>query len=156
MIAKEWPNFWGSGGFRVYRDSNSKFYLMMIMMMNCFCDMFDWRKAFSLISSRDYCQRSSSSRISDTPRVGFEPVQNLSSGLVEWSCAVAITTTLRRHKPLHHGAINHCTTVPRLHDFYSTHDLHADRKMLYHLLLFTVFISFRFIKSFLNSVLLFW
>ena len=156
MTGKEWPNFWRGGGFRVYRDSNSKFYLMMIMMMNCFCDMFDWRKAFRLISSRDHCPRSSSSRISDTPRAGFEPVQNLSSGLVEWSCAVAITTTPRCHKPLHHGAINHYTTVPPLHDFYSTHDLHADWKMLHHLLLFTVFISFRFIKSFLNSVLLFW
>ena len=30
------------------------------------------------------------------PRAGFEPAQNLSSGLVEWSCAVVITTTPRR------------------------------------------------------------
>ena len=49
---------------------------------------------FSLISSRDHCQRSSPSRISDT---GFGLAQNLSSGLVEWSCAVVITTTPRRH-----------------------------------------------------------
>ena len=34
------------------------------MMMNCFCGMVDRRKAFSLISSRDHCQRSSPSRIS--------------------------------------------------------------------------------------------
>ena len=61
-----------------------------LMMANCFCGMVDRRKAFSLISSRDYCQRSSSSRISDTPRAGFEPAQNLSSGFVEWSCAVVI------------------------------------------------------------------
>ena len=67
------------------------------MMMNCFCGMVDRRKAFSLISSRDHCQRSSPSRISDTPRAWFEPAQNLSSGLVEWSCAVVITTTTRRH-----------------------------------------------------------
>ena len=67
------------------------------MMMNCFCGMVDRRKAFSLISSRDHCQRSSPSRISDTPRAGFEPAQNLSSGLVESSCAVVITTTPRRH-----------------------------------------------------------
>ena len=67
------------------------------MMMNCFCGMVDRRKAFSLISSRDNCQRSSPSRISDTPRAGFEPAQNLSSGLVEWSCAVVITTTPWRH-----------------------------------------------------------
>ena len=58
-------------------------YFMMMMMMNCFCGMVDQRKAFSLISSRDHCQRSSPSRISDTPRAGFEPEQNLSSGFVE-------------------------------------------------------------------------
>ena len=40
--------------------------LTPMMMMNCFCDMVDWRKAFSLISSQDHCQRSSPSRISDT------------------------------------------------------------------------------------------
>ena len=39
--------------------------------------MVDWRKAFSLISSRDHCQRSSPSRISKKTRVGFEPTQNL-------------------------------------------------------------------------------
>ena len=66
--------------------------LMMIMMMNCFCGMVDRRKVFSLISSRDHCQRSSPSRISDTLRAGFEPAQNLSSGSVEWSCAVVITS----------------------------------------------------------------
>ena len=54
---------------------------MMMMMMNCFCSMVDLRKAFSLISSRDQCQRSSPSRISDTPLTGFEPPQNVSSGL---------------------------------------------------------------------------
>ena len=70
--------------------------IMMMMIMNCFCAMVDRRKAFSLISSRDHCQRSSPSRISDTPRAEFEPAQNLSSDLVEWSCAVVITT-----KPLH-------------------------------------------------------
>ena len=66
--------------------------------MNYFCVMGDRRKAFSLISSRDHCQRPSPSRISDTLRAGFEFPQNLSSGLAEWSCAVVITTTPRRHK----------------------------------------------------------
>ena len=65
----------------------------MMMMMNCFCGMVDRRKAFSLISSRDHLQRSSPSRISDTPRAGLELAQNLSLGLVEGSCAVLITTT---------------------------------------------------------------
>ena len=62
--------------------------MMMMMMMNCFCGMVDRRKAFSLISSRDHCQRSSPSRSSDTPRGEFEPAQNLSSGFFEWSCTV--------------------------------------------------------------------
>ena len=62
-------------------------------MMNYSCGMVDQRKAFSLIFSRDYCQRSSPSWISETPRAGFEPVQNLSSGFVEWSRSVVITTT---------------------------------------------------------------
>ena len=73
---------------------------MMMMMMNCFCGMVDQRKANGLISSRDYCQRSSPLQIFNTPRAGFEPAQNLSSALVERSCAVVITTTLRRHKDL--------------------------------------------------------
>ena len=50
----------------------------MMTMMNCLCGMVDRRKAFGLISSRDHCQRSSPSRISDTPRAGFEPEFRLS------------------------------------------------------------------------------
>ena len=69
----------------------------MMMMMNCFCGMVDRRKAFSLISSRGHCQRSSPSRISDSPRAEFEPAQNPSSGFVEWSCVAVIATTPRRH-----------------------------------------------------------
>ena len=57
--------------------------MMKMMVMNCFSGMVDQRKAFSLISSWDHCQRSSPLQISDTPQAGFEPAQNLSSGLVE-------------------------------------------------------------------------
>ena len=57
--------------------------MKMMMMMNCFCGMVDGRKAFSVISSQNHCQRSSPSQISDTQRAEFEPAQNLSSGLVE-------------------------------------------------------------------------
>ena len=66
---------------------------VFMWIMNCFCGMVDWRKAFSLISSRDHCQRSSPSRISNTAQTDFEPAQNLRSGLSEWSCAVVGTTT---------------------------------------------------------------
>ena len=72
--------------------------MMMMMMMNWFCGMVHRRKAFSLIFSRDHCQRSSPSPIlTETLQGGFEARENLSSGLVEWSCAVVITTTPRRH-----------------------------------------------------------
>ena len=57
--------------------------------------MVDRRKAFSRISSRYHCQRSSPSRISNTQLAGFETAQNLSSGFVKWSWAVVITTTPR-------------------------------------------------------------
>ena len=62
-------------------------------MMNCFCGKVNRRKAFNLISSRDHCQWSSPSRVSDMVRAGFEPAQNLSWSLVEWNCALVITTT---------------------------------------------------------------
>ena len=65
----------------------------MMMMMNCFCGMVDRQKAFNFISSLDHCQRSSPSRIPVTPRAGFKPAENLSSGLVERRCAAVITTT---------------------------------------------------------------
>ena len=71
--------------------------MMMMMMKNCFCGMVDRRKAYSLISSRNHCQRSSPLRIPDMPRAGAEPAQNLILGFVQWSCAVVITTT-----PCHH------------------------------------------------------
>ena len=54
-------------------DDNDKF----------FCGMGDQRKAFSLISSRDHCQRSSPLRVSDTPQAGLELTQNLSSRFVK-------------------------------------------------------------------------
>ena len=62
-------------------------------MMNCFCSIVDQWKMSSLISSRDYYQRSSLLQISDMLRAGFEPAQNLSSGFVEWSRSVVISTT---------------------------------------------------------------
>ena len=58
-----------------------------------FFGMVDQRKTQSLISSQYHCQRSSP-WISNTPQARFEPVQNLSSGFIEWSCALVITSTL--------------------------------------------------------------
>ena len=52
------------------------------MMMVILCGMVEQQKAFSLISSRDHCQRSSPLRISDMPQAGFEPAQSLTSSLV--------------------------------------------------------------------------
>ena len=73
---------------------SASWHQLIMMMMNCFCGMVDRRKAFTLISSQDHCQRSSPLWISDTPQAGFEPAQNLSSGLVEWSCAVILISSL--------------------------------------------------------------
>ena len=85
--------------------------------------MVDQRKAFSLISSRDHCQRSSPSWISDTPRAGFEPAQNLSSSLVERSCAVVITATPRRHVTVSDKVIVDMTAFPyHFHPFYRHSD----------------------------------
>ena len=70
-------------------------------MKNCFCGIVDRRKAFIFISSRDHCQRSSPSQISDTPRAGFEPAQNLDSGFVESSCAVVLTKVWWNYPPSH-------------------------------------------------------
>ena len=70
---------------------------VMMMVMKYFCGMVDQRKAFSLIFCCDHCQKSSPSRISDTQRAVFAAAKNLSSGFVEWSCAVVKTTTPWRH-----------------------------------------------------------
>ena len=53
--------------------------------------MVDRRKVFRPISSLDHCQRSSPSRISNTPRAGFEPAQNLISSFVEWFCECKVS-----------------------------------------------------------------
>ena len=84
-----------SNGLKFDRVSHKKNFLLcllrvLMMMMNCFCGMVDQRKVFSLISSWNHCQRSSPLQISDTPQAEFEPAQNLSLDLVEWSCTVVI------------------------------------------------------------------
>ena len=60
--------------------------LMMLMaIMNCFSGMIEQQKAFSLISSRDHCQRSHQ-RKSLARRE--QDLNNSSSGFDEWSCAI--------------------------------------------------------------------
>ena len=89
MPSENIKNLWFSDVFKGYEK-------LTVMMMNCFCGMVDRRKAFSPISSRDHCQRSSPLWISGTSQAGFQPAQNLSSGFVEWSCTVVVTTTPQR------------------------------------------------------------
>ena len=59
--------FYVTGLFRypLKTSENLMIMMMMMMIMNSFCGMVDRRKAFSLISSQDHCQRSSPSQISD-------------------------------------------------------------------------------------------
>ena len=65
-----------------------------------FNELFLWYGSSTsrLISSRDNCQGSSQSRISDTPRTGSEFAQNLSLGLAESKYAVVIMSTPWRYK----------------------------------------------------------
>ena len=63
--------------------------MMMMMMMNCFCIMVDRRKAFSLVSNWDHCQRSSPSRISDMllffpTRILVEAISMAHSDMLYW------------------------------------------------------------------------
>lgn len=71
--------------------------MMMMMMIKCFCGMAYRRKALSIISRQNHCQRFSPSLIADTPQVGVEPAQKLNSGFFERSCAMVTTTTPRSH-----------------------------------------------------------
>ena len=64
--------------------------LLLLLLLNCFCGMVDQPKAFSLISSQDHCQRSSPLQISNKLWARYEFVQNLSSGVAEWSCKVVM------------------------------------------------------------------
>ena len=80
--------------------------MMMMMMMNSFCDMADRRKV-NLICNQDDCQRSWPLRISDASREEFEHVQNLSSGLVKWSCALVIAVVINGYVQDRHKNIGH-------------------------------------------------
>ena len=77
--------------------------LLSFVRLNCFSRMVDQWKVFSLISRQDHRQRSSWSWFSNRLHAGFEPAQNLSSSLVEWNCAIVITTT---------SGVNHYTSTP--------------------------------------------
>ena len=61
-------------------------------MKNCFSGMVDRQKACSVISRQEHSQISSPSQISETPRAGLEPAQNLGSSFFERSCAAVIAT----------------------------------------------------------------
>ena len=78
-----------------WKNSPLVYYILIcifdpLMMMNCFCKMVEKRKAFSIISSWDHCQRFSPLFISKVLWVGFEPANNLNSGFFEGSCAEVI------------------------------------------------------------------
>ena len=68
------------------------------IIMNCFCGLTNRRKVLHLISSQDHHQRFSQWSVSSTPWAAFKPVQNVRSDFAEWSYAVDVTTTSRRHK----------------------------------------------------------
>ena len=60
--------------------------------------LYGWpTKDITLFPVATNCQRSAPLQIFNMLQAGFEPVENLSSGLVEWSCAVVINTTPQHH-----------------------------------------------------------
>ena len=91
----------------VYEFSFRDFFLMMMMMMNCFCGMVDWQKAFHLISSARAIVR-------DPHHCKFGPFGHPVSRIwtcaesdfrlcFEWHCAVVITITQRHHNDINHA-----------------------------------------------------
>ena len=79
---------------------NPMMMMMMMMMMKCSCGIAHWGKGFSLISNRNHVKdphhRETLTRLEKICRT-CEHAQSLSSGFVEWNCAVVITTTRRYH-----------------------------------------------------------
>ena len=68
--------------------------MVMIFFLFCFFVFSKWSKNLKLSFQPGWhFQRFSPSQISDTPRAGFKPVQNLSLGFVERSSVVVITNT---------------------------------------------------------------
>ena len=127
--------------------------IIMMKMINCFCGMVDRWKEFSLISSWDHCQKSPALQVSDTPRAAFEHVQNLSSGFVEWSYAVVITTTpgchyfSYRNHFIHFTEIRRCFFASRMYSLIS-----VNRDLIYKFLWEIQFytLSYDFRKNYLN------
>ena len=66
-----------------FKRLHLKMMIKVQMTMNYFCRKDDRRKAFSLISSQEYCQGSSPLQIFDTQGAGVASAQNLSSDFVE-------------------------------------------------------------------------
>ena len=65
--------------------------------LNCFCGMVHQQKAFIPYFQMGLLSEILTLQISNMLWPGFEPVQNLSSDIVEWNCAVVITTTPQCH-----------------------------------------------------------
>ena len=88
----------------VYLHHFYQYYLCFtgrMIMMNCFCDIFDQQKVFSLMSSRNQCQRSSPLWISGMLQVVFKPVPNLSLGFaVVMKCSSDFCYTMALLEPL--------------------------------------------------------
>ena len=69
-------------------------HIVLVIMMNIFSGKYDRRKGYSLIFSREHCQRSSPLQISNMPWVVFEPAQNLYSGFLKWSFTVTLNNLI--------------------------------------------------------------
>ena len=116
--------------------------MMLMIIMNCFCGMVDYKKTLILITSWEICQTLSPSWNSGTRQAGFVPAQNLSSHLVEWSCALVITNT-----PHHHDL----TWKKHISSAFSTYNCQKFANLQFKLLFFCYAILFFVIFIYLNA-----
>ena len=125
--------------------------MMMMMMIDCFLGMVDRRKTSSLIFNQDHCQRFLLSRISDTLRAEFEPVQNLSSSLIEVNCIVVVTTRPRNH--INISSATHKTWLKV--EFASRNSFkHNEKRFLFHFCFIKLFLFSRYLNFCLNFLVM--
>ena len=71
---------------------------LLLLLIKLFDGVVNQEKALSLKSSQDHCQRFSLLQISKMLRVGFIPVESLSSDFFGWRYTAVIITNLQCYK----------------------------------------------------------
>ena len=95
VAAKSIPNHWDKESYFLWSKSWIIELLWVWLWWIVFLACLTKGRCFALFPAGTNCQGSSPLQISDTLQAEFEPAENLSSGLVDWSCAVVMTATPR-------------------------------------------------------------